>query len=45
MPVFFFLHLSRVVGNICGLSGSGAGLWVDIVRLFYIMSAYMSFFP
>ena len=39
LPVFFFLHNCRVVGKFCGLSGSGAGLRVDVVRLLYIMSA------
>ena len=34
---FFFLHNCWVVGKFCGLSGSGAGLWVGLVRLFYII--------
>ena len=37
LPVFFFLHNCWVVGNFCGLSGSGAGLRVGLVRLFYII--------
>ena len=36
---FFFLHNCWVVGKFCGLSGSGAGLRLDFVRLLYIMSA------
>ena len=47
LPVFFFLHLSWVVGIICGLSGST--FFFRLVRwtvwLFYIMSAYMPFLP
>ena len=39
---FFFLHNCWVVGKFCGLSGSGAGLRVGLVRLFYIIRLWAS---